>query len=517
MSRSPGDSARTSGDDSATAHRAEAAETGPAGVAKPSPSETPKAAAREQAKRTKFAATAQSSGSSGIDELRKRAADRLSRRARATRRGLDLLPGDFDRVKAELEQRLARDRATKTVSREELERRALAGEADAQVLLALEMQIGNDASKSRAQSMELLRSAANSGHARAMAELGRLLLEGDDATTNTVEAEKWLRQALGHGESEAALLLASAQRLGLLPSIEGEKNVDLLLRAAREGNVAAQSFVARLSYPEVPADFDSAEVRRFARAAAEKGDADAMMYCAHDAMLRGNFDEHRRWLERAAAADYSLAVVFLAHLGKATGNGDAAIADGIAFLEQQAADPERVSAETLFDLARVCALAKPDAAMNAKARSALEQAAPYFPRAAYAVALLDDGAPLAVVMKQAADIEDMDAYAMLQRRKADAVQAEEGESEDSLPVLLHAAATEYPLELSKTGVGGKVVLEFVVTQDGSVSNIKVVSSAHPALAAVAIETIERATFRPGRRTGKVVATRMQWPMTFVPP
>ena len=65
------------------------------------------------------------------------------------------------------------------------------------------------------------------------------------------------------------------------------------------------------------------------------------------------------------------------------------------------------------------------------------------------------------------------------------------------------------------GVQGKVVVQFVVERDGSVSSVKVVRSVDPALDKEAVRVVQTLPrFTPGRQNGQPVRYRYTLPITF---
>ena len=73
----------------------------------------------------------------------------------------------------------------------------------------------------------------------------------------------------------------------------------------------------------------------------------------------------------------------------------------------------------------------------------------------------------------------------------------------------------YPAEAAEEWVQGRVVVEFVVERDGSISNVKVVRSRHPALDAEAVRLIQSMPrWTPGTYNGDTVRTTYTLPVTF---
>lgn len=74
---------------------------------------------------------------------------------------------------------------------------------------------------------------------------------------------------------------------------------------------------------------------------------------------------------------------------------------------------------------------------------------------------------------------------------------------------------QYPENCRKKGISGVVLVEFIVEKDGSISNIKVIVSAHPELDAEAIRVISSfPKWTPGTQQGKPVRVFFQLPIRF---
>lgn len=84
----------------------------------------------------------------------------------------------------------------------------------------------------------------------------------------------------------------------------------------------------------------------------------------------------------------------------------------------------------------------------------------------------------------------------------------------SLPEPEFQARPVYPADLRSKGVGGEVVLNFVVTENGEIANVKLVSASHPALAVAASNALLRWKFKPGVRHGRPVAVAYRVPFVF---
>lgn len=73
----------------------------------------------------------------------------------------------------------------------------------------------------------------------------------------------------------------------------------------------------------------------------------------------------------------------------------------------------------------------------------------------------------------------------------------------------------YPPAASEEGVQGRVVVEFVVSKDGSITNARVVRNRHPALDREALRVIQAMPrWVPGRNNGQPVKVTYTLPVTF---
>ncbi len=73
----------------------------------------------------------------------------------------------------------------------------------------------------------------------------------------------------------------------------------------------------------------------------------------------------------------------------------------------------------------------------------------------------------------------------------------------------------YPPAASEEGIQGRVVVEFVVGKDGSITNARVVRTRHPALDKEALRVIKAMpNWIPGRHNGQPVKVTYTLPVTF---
>ncbi len=73
---------------------------------------------------------------------------------------------------------------------------------------------------------------------------------------------------------------------------------------------------------------------------------------------------------------------------------------------------------------------------------------------------------------------------------------------------------DYPDAAEEAGVEGRVVVSFVVTEQGEVESAEVTAEVHPDLDAAALAAVERARFVPAHRDGHPIRVRLALPITF---
>ncbi len=85
---------------------------------------------------------------------------------------------------------------------------------------------------------------------------------------------------------------------------------------------------------------------------------------------------------------------------------------------------------------------------------------------------------------------------------------------DEIPRPTRQIAPHYPAGLKRLGVGGRVVIEFIVDLRGNVVNPVVVEATHPAFRKACLEAIRKWKFEPGINNGVPVKVRMRQPLGF---
>lgn len=85
---------------------------------------------------------------------------------------------------------------------------------------------------------------------------------------------------------------------------------------------------------------------------------------------------------------------------------------------------------------------------------------------------------------------------------------------DERPTPISQAKPQHPLDLRQAGINGEVVVQFLVDSHGSTRNIKIVSSTNVGFNEPTIRAIRTWKFKPGKKNGQAVTTRVQIPINF---
>jgi protein TonB len=74
---------------------------------------------------------------------------------------------------------------------------------------------------------------------------------------------------------------------------------------------------------------------------------------------------------------------------------------------------------------------------------------------------------------------------------------------------------KYPKEAFKKGIEGKVIVSFIVTQDGSIKDVHAQKAVHPVLDAEAVRVVQSMPkWKPGMQDGKYVNVHYTLPIQF---
>ncbi len=75
-------------------------------------------------------------------------------------------------------------------------------------------------------------------------------------------------------------------------------------------------------------------------------------------------------------------------------------------------------------------------------------------------------------------------------------------------------AVHYPTLAKEAGIEGRVIVQFVVDEEGNVTNPTITRGVHESLNEAAIEAVKAQTFKPGKQRGEPVKVQMSLPVTF---
>lgn len=85
---------------------------------------------------------------------------------------------------------------------------------------------------------------------------------------------------------------------------------------------------------------------------------------------------------------------------------------------------------------------------------------------------------------------------------------------DNNPQALVQTSPTYPYEARRGGLGGQVLVEFVVDEHGEVIHARVVRSDAQIFDQPALQAVAHWRFQPGRKDGRAVRFRMSVPLVF---
>ena len=75
-------------------------------------------------------------------------------------------------------------------------------------------------------------------------------------------------------------------------------------------------------------------------------------------------------------------------------------------------------------------------------------------------------------------------------------------------------SVEYPEFAKKAGIEGRVIVQFVVNEQGNVQDPKVTRGVHKLLNKEAVKAVKQQEFKPGKQRGEAVKVQMSLPVTF---
>lgn len=85
---------------------------------------------------------------------------------------------------------------------------------------------------------------------------------------------------------------------------------------------------------------------------------------------------------------------------------------------------------------------------------------------------------------------------------------------DQAPVLKVAVPPDFPYEMRRQAKAGTVDVEYVIDAEGAVVLVQVLRSTHEAFEQSAINAVRKWKYRPGKKGGRAVNTRVQQTIRF---
>ena len=73
---------------------------------------------------------------------------------------------------------------------------------------------------------------------------------------------------------------------------------------------------------------------------------------------------------------------------------------------------------------------------------------------------------------------------------------------------------QYPYEMSRAGISGEVVVEFIINTSGDVIQTQVIRSSHREFEMPAMQAVQKWKFKAGRRGGRAVNVRVSQLIEF---
>lgn len=85
---------------------------------------------------------------------------------------------------------------------------------------------------------------------------------------------------------------------------------------------------------------------------------------------------------------------------------------------------------------------------------------------------------------------------------------------DQAPTPRFQSKPVYPFEMRRAGIEGQVLVGFIVDSRGTVREAYPIRSTHREFESAAVQAVSKWRFRPGKKGGRAVNTRMQVPIVF---
>ena len=209
-----------------------------------------------------------------------------------------------------------------------VEKRAAAGDADAQLELALGYSMGGYLSKNDKLAAEWCSRAARQGSVAAETTMGYLYSTGKGVPHSDKEAMRWWRKAADQGSADAQFNLGEFYGLGQGTKRDYKEAVKWFRKAAEQGEPDAEYHLGLMYEAGNGVTPDTTEALRWYRLSAAQGSADARQKVDEYAKLFPPQHEFSLGDQSPLSVDQALERMAQEYSGQAT---DRAVRDDIAF------------------------------------------------------------------------------------------------------------------------------------------------------------------------------------------
>ena len=202
----------------------------------------------------------------------------------------------------------------------ELQKKAKAGEAEAQFNLGGMYFLGKGISKNYTEAAKWYRKSAEHGYSEAQYNLGWMYANGQGVPKDYTKAMKWYRKAAEQGLTQAQYNLAVMYGEGKGVPLDYVEAVKWYRKAAKQGIVEAQYNLAVMYYKGEGVPKNYTEAVKWSLKAAEQGYSEAQynlgVLYANGEGVKQDWTEATKWYRKAAEQGHRLAPLELASVIK---------------------------------------------------------------------------------------------------------------------------------------------------------------------------------------------------------
>lgn len=205
-----------------------------------------------------------------------------------------------------------------STSREDLETKALSGDADAQFELSNAL-LTEDYHSNLSRAIILIKAAAEGGNSDAQARLGwGYLNQGSSLKPDVELGFKWLNRSAEAGNVNALNYLGMAYRYGTSEvRADPPKSYPFFLKAAEKGDKESQYNVGTALIYGIGTDVDVTRGVKYLNQSAEAGYASSqhllgVLSFSGELGVKPDYEAGRMWLEKSVAQDFAMSAIYLA-------------------------------------------------------------------------------------------------------------------------------------------------------------------------------------------------------------